>query len=124
MRSASRTSTAPLAATAREACSETSTNPSDHLTLGRFYMSSGQGDAPAESEEFRRAGGAGSWSSGRVVNLLFNTLSKPSTSMRPGSVAVEKFPARRSCPPIGAKLTLAYECCLVVGELSVQAESG
>jgi len=40
-------------ALARQAFPETSTNPSDHLTLGRFYVSAGRSDAAGK--EFRRA---------------------------------------------------------------------
>ena len=40
-------------ALARQVFPETSTNSSDHLTLGRFYMSAGRSDEAGK--EFRRA---------------------------------------------------------------------
>ncbi len=102
-------------ALARQVFSETSTNPSDHLTLGRFYMSAGQSDAAGK--EFQRAvelgpGVPDSWLT--YVNYLVQTKHGDQAK-----TAIEA--ARKALPADRATLTLAL-CCLIAGD-PAQAES-
>ena len=100
---------------ARQVVSETSTNPSDHLTLGRFYMSAGQSDAAGK--EFQRAvelgpGVPDSWLT--YVNYLVQS--------KHGDLAKSAIEAaRKALPADRATLTLA-QCCMIAGD-PVQAES-
>ena len=97
-------------ALARQILTETSTKPSDHLTLGRFYASAGRNDAAGK--EFRRAVELGpglpdSW-------LTYVQYLVQAKQIDPAKAAIEA--ARRALPADRATLTLA-QCWMSVGDL-------
>ena len=97
-------------ALARQVFSETSTNPSDHLTLGRFYVSAGQSDAAGK--EFRRAvelgpGVPDSW-------LTYVQYLVQAKQIDQAKAAIEA--ARQALPADRATLTLA-QCWMSLGDL-------
>ena len=101
-------------ALARQVFPETSTNSSDHLTLGRFYMAAGRSDEAGK--EFRRAVELGpgvpeSWLT--YVQYLAQT-----KQIDQAKAAVEA--ARQALPADRATLTLA-QCSLLLGDAQ-QAE--
>ena len=101
-------------ALARQVFPETSTNPSDHLTLGRLYMAAGRSDEAGK--EFRRAVELGpgvpeSWLT--YVQYLVQT-----KQIDQARAAIEA--ARQALPADRATLTLA-QCSMSVGDVK-QAE--
>jgi cellulose synthase operon protein C len=102
-------------ALARQVFSDNSTDASDHLTLGRFYMSAGRSDAAGK--EFRRAvelgpGVPDSW-------LTYVQYLVQAKQIDQAKTAIEA--ARKALPADRATLTLA-QCWMALGDL-VQAES-
>ena len=97
-------------ALARQVFPETSTNPSDHLTLGRFYVSAGRSDAAGK--EFRRAvelgpGVPDSW-------LTYVQYLVQAKQIDQAKTAIEG--ARQALPADRATLTLA-QCWMSLGDL-------
>ena len=97
-------------ALARQVFPETSTNPSDHLTLGRFYASTGRNDAAGK--EFRRAVELGrglpdSW-------LTYVQYLVQAKQIDQAKAAIEA--ARQALPADRATLTLA-QCWMSLGDL-------
>ena len=97
-------------ALARQVFPETSTNPSDHLTLGRFYVSAGRSDAAGK--EFRRAVELGpglpdSW-------LTYVQYLVQAKQIDQAKTAIEA--ARQALPADRATLTLA-QCWMSLGDL-------
>ena len=97
-------------ALARQIFTETSTNPSDHLTLGRFYASAGRNDAAGK--EFRRAvelgpGVPDSW-------LTYVQYLVQAKQIDQAKTAIEA--ARQALPADRATLTLA-QCWMSLGDL-------
>jgi tetratricopeptide (TPR) repeat protein len=102
-------------ALARQVFSENSTRSSDHLTLGRIYMSAGQSDEAGK--QFRRAVELGpgipdTWLA--YVNYLVQTGQRDHAP-----AAIEA--AHRALPAERSTITLA-ECAWIVGDLG-QAEA-
>ena len=97
-------------ALARQVFTETSTNPSDHLTLGRFYALAGRNDAAGK--EFRRAVELGpglpdSW-------LTYVQYLAQAKQIDQAKAAIEA--ARRALPADRATLALA-QCWMSLGDL-------
>ncbi|HKI19939.1 MAG TPA: tetratricopeptide repeat protein, partial [Isosphaeraceae bacterium] len=97
-------------ALARQIFPETSTNPSDHLTLGRFYVSAGRNDAAGK--EFRRAVELGpglpdSW-------LTYVQYLVQAKQIDQAKTAIEA--ARQALPAERATSTLA-QCWMSLGDL-------
>ncbi len=97
-------------ALARQVFPETSTNPSDHLTLGRFYVAAGRSDEAGK--EFRRAvelgpGVPDSW----LTHVQYLVQAK---QIDQAKTAIEA--ARQALPADRATLTLA-QCWMSLGDL-------
>ena len=97
-------------ALARQVFPETSTNPSDHLTLGRFYVSAGRNDAAGK--EFRRAVELGPGVPDSWLNYVQYLVQAKQIDQ--AKAAVEA--ARRALPADRATLTLA-QCWMSLGDL-------
>ena len=97
-------------ALARQIFTETSTNPSDHLTLGRFYATAGRSDAAGK--EFRRAVELGPGVPDSWLNYVQYLVQ--AKQINQAKTAIEA--ARQALPADRATLTLA-QCWMSVGDL-------
>ena len=97
-------------ALARQIFPQTSTNPSDHLALGRFYVSAGRSDAAGK--EFRRAVELGPGVPDSWLNYVQYLVQ--AKQINQAKTAIEA--ARQALPADRATLTLA-QCWMSVGDL-------
>ena len=101
-------------ALARQVYSENSTNPTDHLALGRFYASAKQSDAAAK--EFQRAVELGPGVPDVWLAYVQHLVQSKQIEKAKSTIEV----ARQALPAERATLTLA-QCWMAVGDLK-QAE--